>query len=497
MGGAPRPPVQFGRVPSQDLPLSPRKLGFWSLATRNPGRTVLIDAEGRAWRADELHGLCNRICRGLRRLGLGEGAMVAASMENRAETLALLLAALQAGWYFLPLNPAAPPAELKGVLEGGRPDALVYDQSCQGASVVASTLGPERSFEISTEESLFQDESSEPPEFRRAGSIVALTSGTTGQPRLIRRPLSGLSPEHLGKQAALHLAAVCGIAPDSGLVHLVVSPLHHSASLLWCSDHLHLGHTAVLMRAWDAERALRLIERYRVTGTLLVPTHFRRWLDLPTSARLLPDLSSLRHVVHTGAPCPVSLKREMLEWLGPVITEVYGAAEGPGTRVAADEWLRHPGTVGRGHGRVRVLDEAGRPCAPGEVGEVHLKVGGFASVGDLGYLDEEDYLFLVGRKDDVILSGGVNIHPAEIEEVLSSHPGVADVAVVGLADVDRGQRLHALIVPRGELDLERLEWHCRQRLAPHKCPRRFEIVEALPRDAQGKLRRREFFGSDS
>jgi long-chain acyl-CoA synthetase len=330
----------------------------------------------------------------------------------------------------------------------------------------------------------------------------------------VRRPLSGLSPEHLGKQAALHLRAVCGITPRSGAVHLVASPLYHSASLLWCGDHLQLGHTVVLLpsEGWDPEVALAAIEGHKVTGSLMVPTHFRRLSDLPKHRRLSYDVSSLRHVVHTGAACPPSLKMEMLEWWGPVIYEVYGAAEGAGTRVGPQEWLEHPGTVGRSHGRVRVVREDGTACPPGEIGKVYLKTAGpakpqsepgdrelrsqgFSSVGDLGYLDEDGFLFLAGRQDDIIISGGVNIHPAEIESILNSHPGVTDVVVVGIPDKQWGQRLKAMVQPKGGTPTtslaDELRALCRSRLAAHKCPRDFELVASLPRDHQGKLRRRE------
>jgi long-chain acyl-CoA synthetase len=473
--------------------------GFWNLAEADPDGFFVLAPDGSRSSAGEMVGMAHRLVHGLRGHGLAEGAVVAAALSNGVELLQVALAALQAGWYFLALDSAAPPAELALALRQVGPDVLFVHHGVDAWEGRSYTVGRQGSWG-----QLWRHQSPERPRARKAGERLLLSSGTTGLRKVLRKPLSGLSPEYLGKRAALHLSAVCGLAPRSGAIHLVASPLHHSASLLWCLDQLQLGHSVVLMegRGWAAEQALGLIERYGVTASLMVPTHFRRLLDLPEEVRQGYDVSSLRQVVHTGAPCPPTLKRRMLEWWGAVLYEVYGAAEGPGTRVGPREWLQHPGTVGKAHGRVRVVRRDGTPCPPGEVGRVLLRLGarggedGFASVGDLGYLDSQDYLYLRGREDDVILTGGVKVHPVEVEAALAAHPLVRDAAVLGLPHEEWGEQTVALIEPwplgpgAAEDLIASLREHCRKTLAAQNRPRRYLIVSDLPRDAQGKLRRR-------
>jgi long-chain acyl-CoA synthetase len=247
------------------------------------------------------------------------------------------------------------------------------------------------------------------------------------------------------------------------------------------------------MDKWTPEGMLEAIETHRVTSTFMVPTHFHRLLELPEEIRGRFDLSSLRHVVHGGAPCALDVKRRMLEWWGPVIYEVYSAAElRAGLRVGPEEWLAHPGTVGKATSSVGVLRDDGSPCEAREVGTIH--VDGIAP-GDLGWLDEDGYLYFSDRKVDMVISGGVNVYPAEIEAVLAMHAGVADVAVFGIPDDEWGERLTAVVQPRsgveaGDALAEDLQRFCRERLAGPKCPRSFDFVDALPRDATGKLRKR-------
>jgi long-chain acyl-CoA synthetase len=270
------------------------------------------------------------------------------------------------------------------------------------------------------------------------------------------------------------------------------------------------------MERWDAEDALRRIERHRVTTTHMVPTQFHRLLLLPEETRRRYDVSSLRHVLHAAAPCPAPVKRRMLAWWGPVIYEYYGATEGGGTLATPQEWLAHPGTVGRAWGggaEVRILDDEGKACPPGTVGTVYLKVlqdfdykgdpektragrrGDFFTVGDVGHLDAEGYLYLCDRKIDMIISGGVNVYPAEIEAVLFAHPKVGDAAVFGIPDEDWGEQVKAVIepapdiAPGPELAAEILDF-CRERLAHYKCPRSIDFAAALPRDPNGKLYKR-------
>jgi long-chain acyl-CoA synthetase len=268
-----------------------------------------------------------------------------------------------------------------------------------------------------------------------------------------------------------------------------------------------------MMDGWSAERTLALIAEHRVTHTHMVPTMFHRLLALPDDVKQLYDISSLRFVLHGAAPCPVDVKRRLIEWLGPIVWEYYAATEGAGTLVGAEEWLRKPGTVGRvtPADHVRILDEAGGEQPPGEIGTVYLKApadrfeyfkapdktdgayrGSHFTLGDVGYVDADGYLFLTDRSAHLIISGGVNIYPAEVEAVLLGHPAVGDVGVVGRPDEEWGEivvaavELHDGLEPADALAAELIEW-CRDRLAHYKCPSQVVFLERLPRHDNGKL----------
>jgi long-chain acyl-CoA synthetase len=281
--------------------------------------------------------------------------------------------------------------------------------------------------------------------------------------------------------------------------------------------HLHNGDSVVLMEKWTPEGMLELIEKERVTSSHMVPTHFNRLLALPDDQKKQRDLSSLKHIIHSAAPCPVEVKRRMLEWWGPVIYEYYAASEGGGTVVHPKEWLDRPGTVGKPWpmSQIRVLDDDGQPCAPRQAGTVYIRMGdykfeyhkdrgktdsawkeGFFTVGDAGYLDEDGYLYLCDRKADMIISGGVNIYPAEIESVLITHPKVRDVAVFGVPDEDWGEQVKAVIelqggAPPTNATADELRSFCQERLAKLKIPKSFDFTDALPRDPSGKLYKRK------
>jgi long-chain acyl-CoA synthetase len=286
--------------------------------------------------------------------------------------------------------------------------------------------------------------------------------------------------------------------------------------MVFSTTSIHCGHTAVLMDRWTPDATLRLIERHRVTSSHMVPTQFHRLLALPDDVRAAADVSSLTNVIHSAAPCPIEVKRRMLEWWGPVIFEYYAATEGGGTLVTPQEWLERPGTVGRPwpSSEVVIEDDAGSPCPTGTPGTVWMRMmqefryhrddektlagqrRGFFTVGDVGYLDEAGYLFLCDRKADMIISGGVNIYPAEIESVLFSHPAVGDCAVFGVPDPEWGEQVKAVIEPAPgftagpDLAADILAF-CRPRLAGYKCPRSIDFVAELPRDPTGKLAKRK------
>jgi long-chain acyl-CoA synthetase len=283
------------------------------------------------------------------------------------------------------------------------------------------------------------------------------------------------------------------------------------------ANSVQLGHTAVLMDRWRPEEMLRLIERYRVTHSHMVPTQFRRLLELPDAVRNSYDVSSLRVMIHGAAPCPPEVKRRMLDWWGPVVTEYYAATEGGGTAISAAEWLEKPGSVGKPWpgSVVAVLDESGAELPAGEPGLVYMRmgtsnfeyhkdpaktsqarVGDLFTLGDIGYLDEDGYLYLCDRKSDLIISGGVNVYPAEIENELACHPKVADVAVFGVPNADWGEEIKAVVQPASgvegddELTAELLAFAA-GRLAKFKIPRTVDYLAELPRDPNGKLYKRK------
>jgi long-chain acyl-CoA synthetase len=300
-------------------------------------------------------------------------------------------------------------------------------------------------------------------------------------------------------------------------VHICGSPLYHTAVLNFSAISIQLGHKVVLMDKWDPEEMLSLIAEHRVTHSHMVPTQFRRLLALPAEVRARYDVSSLRNVIHGAAPCPPEVKRQMLDWWGPVITEYYAATEGGGTKISGEEWLAHPGSVGKAwpYSVVKVLDDDGNELPAGEVGTVYMQMGGssFAyhndkkkteenragdlfTVGDVGYLDEEGYLFLQDRKTNMIISGGVNVYPAEIENELIMHPKVLDVAVFGVPDEDWGESIKAVVQPAegvvGDDALTaELMGYASARLAKFKLPKSIDYIAEMPRDPNGKLYKRK------
>jgi long-chain acyl-CoA synthetase len=354
------------------------------------------------------------------------------------------------------------------------------------------------------------------PAERATGQVMNYTSGTTGRPKGVRRALPPIDPDSAASLSAAFLG-MFGVRPEEGNVHLCGSPLYHTAVLMFSASSMHLGHPVVLMDKWSPEETLRLIERHRVTTSHMVPTQFHRLLALPEATRRRYDCSSTRVMIHAAAPCPVDVKRRMLEWWGDAIWEYYAATEGGGTLAPPDAWRAHPGTVGRAWpgSEVRVLDDAGHDQPPGTPGTVYMKLGaasfeykgdrkkteenrreGFFTVGDVGYLDGDGYLYLCDRKSDMIIAGGVNIYPAEIESVLLTHPKVADAAVFGIPHAEWGEEVKAVIQPAdGVAGDERLREeilaHCADTLARYKTPRSLDFIAEMPRDPNGKLYKRK------
>jgi long-chain acyl-CoA synthetase len=356
---------------------------------------------------------------------------------------------------------------------------------------------------------------SEPLDSQPRGDVMLYSSGTTGQPKGIKRRLSGNQiddPDAIGMGTTVQF--LLGVEPTS--VYLCPAPLYHAAGLQWSAGVHEVGGTVVVMEKFDAEEFLALVERERVTHTQVVPTMLVRILKLPDEVRLRYDVSSLQCVVHAAAPCPIDVKRKMIDWLGPIVSEYYAATEGNGmTFITATEWLEHPGSVGKPLlGVPHICDEQGRELPAGEPGVIyferdvspfeyhgdpektsssrHVDHENWSALGDIGYLDEDGYLFLTDRRAFTIISGGVNIYPAEIESCLIMHPKVADVAVFGLPDPEMGEYVHAVVQPAAGVDgspalAEELRAYAGENLARFKVPRVVDFHDELPRLPTGKL----------
>jgi len=499
--------------------------GFWKLACEDPARVALVTPGGVAVTAGELAAQSNRLVHAMRNLGVERGDAIAAMMPNGRETIELYLAAFQAGFYLTPINPNLTPSEVAYILgDCGARLFFAHERHAAAAQAAANEAGVEAARRVAagTIEGFVpydQFTASFPdtaPEGRTAGQVMNYTSGTTGRPKGVRRRLLDFDPDMVGSMYAMFLA-MFGIEPLSNNVHLVGSPLYHTAVLMFTAGSLHYGHTVVVMDKWSPESALEVMQRWRVTTSHMVPTQFHRLLALPEEVRARFDLSSLRHMIHAAAPCPVDVKRRMLEWWGPVVYEYYAASEGGGTLVTPQEWLGRPGTVGRAWAgsAIRILDDDGNECAAGTPGTVYMALGsadfeyhgdkaktaanrrdGFFTVGDIGYLTDDEYLFLCDRKIDMIIAGGVNIYPTEIENALLAHPKVGDAAVFGVPHEDWGEEVKATIEPAVGVEpgpelAEELAEFCRANLAKYKCPRSFDFIREMPRDPNGKLFKRK------
>jgi long-chain acyl-CoA synthetase len=500
-------------------------VSFWDRAAAEPDWIAVIEPDGTEVRAGDLLARCNQLTSALQARGLKPGDGITALVPNGAAAFEIMMAANQAGWYLTPLNWHFAAPEIAYILTDSDTKAFFIDERFAAVGMAAADLagldagarfGYGRVAGATLVDDLLAGQPATTPADRTAGITMHYTSGTTGRPKGVRRPLSGYSPEDIADLSAA-LPQLFGITRGRPNVHLVTSPIYHTAVTVYGGGALHLGHTVVCMDGWDAEEALALTERYRVTNSHMVPTQFKRMLSLPEDVRAKYDLSSMRWLVHAAAPCPVGIKRAMLDWWGPVIYEYYAATEGGGTLATPQDWLAHPGTVGSAWpvSQIKVVDDDGNACPAGIPGTIYMKMGlatdfeykgdpdktaaarldGFFTVGDIGYLDDDGFLFLCDRKVDMIISGGANIYPAEIEAEIIMHPKVADVAVFGIPDPDWGEQVKAVVQPAdgvepGEDLAAEIMASLEGRLARMKWPRSIDFTEELPRDPSGKLLKR-------
>ncbi|MCB0974258.1 MAG: acyl-CoA synthetase [Actinobacteria bacterium] len=505
----------------------PNLLGFWKLAEENPDGLAIVEADGTELTNAEVLNRVNQISHSLRALGAQDGDVVATMTYNSAALLEIYMAAVQIGMYVTPINNSLAAPEVSYILDNCEAKAFfAADRFGERAAKAADLAGLPANARISTHgsidgfETLDDFVAAQPttaPENRLSGAAMQYTSGTTGKPKGVRRKLSGLDPETMGTLMTM-LPSMFGVTPRGDGVHLVSSPLYHTAVMIYATTAMHMGHPIVLTDKWDAETTLQKIQDYKCTYTHMVPTQFNRMLMLDEDTRAKYDVSSMQQAIHAAAPCPPEVKRRMLDWWGPVIWEYYAASEGGGTIASPEDWLAHPGTVGNAWpaSDVKILDDDMNELPAGQVGTIYMfmmagqefeyykdkektdknRFDNYFTVGDVGYLDDDGFLFLSDRKIDMIISGGVNIYPAEIEAALISAPGVADVAVFGIPHDDWGEEVKAVIelqdgVEADDTTRDAITAYAADNLARYKQPKTVDFIEAMPRDASGKLYKRK------
>ncbi|MGV0796594.1 fatty-acid--CoA ligase FadD4 [Mycolicibacterium elephantis] len=487
---------------------------------------VILHPAGTVVTFGELEARANRLAHHFRQAGLVEGDAVAVLMENNEHLHAVMWAARRCGLYYAVINTHLTPAEAAYIIDNCGAKAIIGSQAlrtlCEGLAphlpaglpgLLMIADGDLEGWKRYPE--CVADHPSAPIDDEIEGDLLQYSSGTTGRPKGIRRELPHVHPSEAPSMLSALLMA---IQMDSDSVYLSPAPLYHTAPCLWTMAAQAMGVTTVVMSKFDPESALQAIEKYSVTSGQFVPAMFVRMLKLPESVRNSYDVSSIKRVVHAAAPCPVDIKMQMIDWWGPVIDEYYSSSEGAGiTFITAEEWLKRPGSVGRPLlGEAHVLNENGDELPPGQEGQIYFAMNGmefvyhkdpektaesrdrhgWVTVGDVGYVDEDGYMFLTDRKHHMIISGGVNIYPQEAENLLVTHPKVLDAAVFGIPDEEMGQAVKAVVQTVDPADAteefgeELLAW-LRDRLAHYKCPRSISFEAQLPRTETGKMLKRE------
>jgi fatty-acyl-CoA synthase len=497
-------------------------LGFpGAVAQRAPDRpAVIMGRSGEVITYAQLEDRSRRVAQVLRRRGLRPGDRLALLLENHPRYAEIIWGAIRAGLYFTPINTHLTASEVDFIVNDSGATGLIGSRSLiEDLRGSGQDVAVELDLRLMVDnpldgyeslEGLMADVLADPLPDEAEGRGMFYSSGTTGRPKGIAWPL-GLEP--IGTRADPVEALLRSMGLADGDVYLSPAPLYHTAPANSLVAATRIGATVVVMERFDALDCLGLIEKYQVTHGQFVPTMFVRMLKLPPELRLAFDMSSLQAAIHAAAPCPIEIKRQMIQWWGPVISEYYAATEGAGsTFITSEEWLTHPGSVGRAMvGTPHILDDDGAELPTGAIGTVWFegglsfeyhnnsvateeshRPGGLATTGDIGYLDAEGYLYLTDRRSFMIISGGVNIYPQESENILITHPRVADAAVFGIPHSEMGEEVKAVVqlvdpTAAGPGTERELIEHCRSALAAYKCPRSIDFTTEMPRLDNGKL----------
>ena len=515
---------------SQMQSLGESTVGFWKVAQNHWDRLGVLDPTGAQLSFGELYQKVNQISNYFRKIGLKLGDTLAVIARNRVDTMAVHLAAMQSGLYYTPINYHSVELEIEYILRDSEATLVIchedFAEIVRGAcDATLIQLDRRIVFGIApgfvSLNSEIKQFSTDLPSDRFGGSVLQYTSGTTGRPKGVRRKIMGINADE--NAASLRwVLEMYGIDASKPGMMLTTTPIYHSSGLNITTLALHFGVSIVLMDKWTPELMLENIQKYKADMVIVVPTQFVRLLKLDQSVRDRYDISSLKWVIHGAAPCSPDVKRKMIEWWGETIFEYYGSTEVGGTFVNSKDWLTKPGTVGLPGPvtKLQILDDEGKKVPTGTVGRIFMRqgsdqaeylndpektmksrLGDMMTVGDLGWVDEDGYLFLAGRSSEIIIVGGANVYPVEIENVLLGHSAVADVCVVGIPNDEYGEEVYAALVPRNEelLDDEigkrkvvgELTRLCSENLSKYKHPKIFEFKSEIPRDPNGKLYRKK------